>query len=66
MTYKTPKLIAMSAPTFSFLLMATFQTIFHGKRDRTMSRAPEYTVVVSAALFGGVGHGGYLPHANVI
>lgn len=39
--YNTPILMAMSAPIFSFLLIATFQTIFHGRRESRMSSAPE-------------------------
>jgi hypothetical protein len=39
--YNTPMLMATSAPIFSFLLIATFQTIFHGRRESRISSAPE-------------------------
>ena len=52
--YTTPKLMATSAPSFSLLLMATPQIIFHGRMVRIMSSAPEYAIVHlwSAASLG--------------
>jgi len=40
-TYKTPMLMAIITPTFSFRFMVKVQMIFHGKMARTMSMAPE-------------------------
>ncbi len=40
-SYKKPKLMASMAPNFSRLLIATFQTIFHGMMARTISMMPE-------------------------
>jgi len=46
-SYKTAMLIANSAPIFSFLFIATAQTIFHGRIARVMSARPEKTTKMS-------------------
>jgi len=38
---KTPQLMATSAPSFSLLLMATPQIIFHGRMVKIRSSTPE-------------------------
>ena len=40
-TYKTPMLMAIITPTFSFRFMVKVQMIFQGKMAKTMSMAPE-------------------------
>lgn len=48
--YKTPMLMASSAPSFSFLLIATVQTIFHGRMASVMSIAPEKAMMRQLCL----------------
>lgn len=36
--------MATIAPSFSFLLIVTFQIIFQGRMASTMSNTPEYTI----------------------
>ena len=41
-THSKPALMATIAPSFSLLLIATVQIIFHGSSARTISISPEY------------------------
>lgn len=41
-TYKTPMLIAIMTPSFSFKVMFADQMIHQGMRARVMSITPEY------------------------
>jgi len=47
-TYKTPMLMAITTPIFSFLLICNSQINFHGRKASAISITAEYTDFVSS------------------